>query len=85
MFNTIAEPGFWMYETTGVLRPAIIALLDGADLTPEHIAALRAYLRQWVAGFRGVDDLRARVDSLTTKAAIDSWINDAIETGIDPL
>jgi hypothetical protein len=67
------SPGYWMNETSGVLRPAIIALID-------------AYLRQWMGGpWLGAEDLAARVDGLTTKQAIRKWINDAIDRGIDPL
>lgn len=82
-------PGFWMYETSGVLRPAVQAYLAGAALTAAQIAALRAYLRQWIMApaWRGpaIELLRARIDALTTREAIDAWINDADEAGVDPL
>jgi hypothetical protein len=78
-----------MNETTGVLAPAVEAYLFNAVLTPEHIAALRAYLRQWInaPGFRGprVDFLRSCVDDLVTRAAIDRWIDIAVDEGLDPL
>jgi hypothetical protein len=38
-----------------------------------------AEAREWLAG------LRARVDGLTSRAAIRSWMDDALEGGIDPL
>ena len=83
------RPGYWMHETTGALRPALIALLDGGALTPEHIAAIRAYLRQWIMApvWRGpgVEVLRAGIERLTSKRAIDIWLDHAIEEGIDPL
>ena len=41
-------PGYWMNETSGVLRPAVEAYLFHEDLSHEHIATLRAYFRQWV-------------------------------------
>jgi hypothetical protein len=41
------EPRYWMYETTGVLRPAVEAYLAGS-MSPEQITAMRAYLRQWI-------------------------------------
>lgn len=41
-------PGYWMDETSGVLRPAVEAYLHGRDMTPEEIVAMRAYLRQWI-------------------------------------
>jgi hypothetical protein len=82
-------PGFWMYETSGVLRPAIAAYLEGDELTPIEIAAIRAYLRQWAdaPGFQGADveELRASVDSLTNRQAIKRWLDNAGHAGIDPL
>lgn len=82
-------PGFWMDETSGVLAPVIEAYLNGKDLTPDQIAIMRAYLRQWIAapGFIGpdIDDLRGRVDQLTSWGAIDTWIYDAVHAGADPL
>lgn len=41
-------PGYWMNETSGVLRPAIEAYLAGGPLAAEHVGAMRAYLRQWI-------------------------------------
>ena len=67
----MANPGYWQDETSGVLRPAVIAYLDGGDMTPEQIAAMRAYLRQWMAGFWFGEDeieaLRAAIDGLVTQ------------------
>jgi hypothetical protein len=82
-------PGYWMYETSGVLRPAVEAYLAHDELTPAEIAAMRAYLRQWIMapGFRGpgVDELRRRVDELTSRQAIARWLDRAEAEGIDPL
>ena len=82
-------PGFWMYEQSGVLIPVIEAYLHGKDLDPDQIVLMRAYLRQWInaPGFTGpeIEDLRRRVDGLTSQEAIDVWIYDAVETGADPL
>jgi hypothetical protein len=78
-----------MDETSGVLRPAVLAYINGEPLTPEHIAALRAYLRQWIDAplFIGpaIDELRAGVDGLTDRAAIDAWLHLALTEGVDPL
>lgn len=82
-------PGYWMNETSGVLRPAVEAYLNRHPMTDAQISALRAYLRQWInaAGFIGIGvaDLRGRIDSLTTRGAIDRWLKDAIDHGVDPL
>lgn len=82
-------PGYWMNETSGVLRPAVEAYLRNETMTPEHIAAMRAYLRQWIMApaWMGpeVDELRASLDGLTTRGAITAWLDQAMDAGIDPL
>jgi len=82
-------PGFWMNETSGVLRPAIETYLDGGNLPPEQVVTMRAYLRQWIdaPGWLGpeVEQLRSEIDGLTSHSAIKNWINQASELGIDPL
>lgn len=81
-------PGYWMKETSGVLRPAIEAYLLEKDMTAQQIAAMRAYIRQWMEGpfiGYGIDGLRARIDGLTSRDAIESWLDDALELSIDPL
>lgn len=86
----LAAPGYWMHETTGVLRPAIMAYLDGAPLEPAHIGALRAYFRQWAASPAWVpcpelDALRAGVDAITDRAGVEAWLSDAEDLLMDPL
>lgn len=82
-------PGYWMHETSGVLRPAIEAYLSGGPMTREQIAAMRAYLRQWIAApcWRGreVRFLRRSIDDLTSLEGIRSWLAIAEHEGIDPL
>lgn len=84
------EPGYWMYESTGVLRPAVEAYLRGDDMTPDQIAAMRAYLRQWIYAphWRGspyLEALRRTVDGLKTPDAITAWRNLALGIGMDPI
>lgn len=79
---------YWMNETSGLLRPAVEAYLSGGDMTGEQVAAMRAYLRQWIAGpYLGpeVEALRARVVGLTSRAAIEAWLATAEDLLIDPL
>lgn len=82
-------PGYWMHETTGVLRPAVLTYLSGEPMNVEQVAAMRAYLRQWIADprWRGarVPELRARIDFLVSREAIEEWLDIAMEEGIDPL
>jgi hypothetical protein len=84
------HPGYWMFETSGVLRPAIEAYLHDEPLTPEQVAALRAYLRQWIdaphwGGGDDLEELRRRIDGLTSRTAIHAWLGRAEQLGIDPL
>jgi hypothetical protein len=78
-----------MYETSGVLRPAVEAYLTGQEMTPRQIAAMRGYLRQWINAdaWKGpmLDPLRTRVEEITTRQDIDSWLDLADREGIDPL
>lgn len=82
-------PGYWMDETSGVLRPAVTAYLSGGPMTDEQVAAMRAYLRQWISSPAwlgdGIAALRADIDSLTSRDAISNWLAAAEQWGIDPL
>ncbi len=81
-------PRYWMYETSGVLRPAIEVYLDGGPMTEAQIAAMRAYLRQWIVApwkGSGIADLRRRIEELTSRPTIERWIDDALARDIDPL
>ena len=91
-------PGYWMYETSGVLRPAVMAYLEDRHLSPEHIAVLRAYCRQWIGGDvwdenphideeerAWLAEMRADVEGLTNRAAFKSWFTRAGDAGLDPL
>lgn len=84
-----AAPGYWLYETSGVLRPVVLAYLRGEDLDTRQCAIMRAYLRQWASGdWKGsapVAALRLACDNLTTRAAIERWISAACALGMDPL
>ena len=71
-------------------RPALEALLLSREpLSAAHVAAIRAYLRQWIMApaWRGdgIAALRAQVDELTSRGAIDNWLAAAGELAIDPL
>lgn len=58
-------------------------------MTGEQIAAMRAYLRQWIAydGWRGplIDPLRTMVNDIWTQADISRWLDLADDANIDPL
>ena len=84
-------PRFWMNETSGVLAPVIQNyLVRRRPMTTEDIAVMRAYLRQWVMaeswhGGEDLEALRASVDKIATHADINTWLEQAIDIGIDPL
>lgn len=82
-------PGYWMHETSGVLRPAIEAYLAGGTMTPAQVATMRAYLRQWIADPRWCGDdldwLRGAVSDLENRGQIKVWLDVAMDVGIDPL
>lgn len=90
-----AVPGYWMYETSGVLRPAVESYLaqaidrDAPAMTGRQIAAMRGYLRQWINApvWRGplIDVLRSQVEEITTRENIEHWLDRALDAGIDPL
>jgi hypothetical protein len=86
----ISVPGYWMHETSGVLAPAVQAYLEGRDLSRDEVAAMRAYLRQWIAApwldlTGDLTSLRLGIDVITTSAGLRDWLRRALELGIDPL
>lgn len=85
----LGQPGYWMHETSGRLQPAVLALIRREPLTPEQVALLRAYFRQWIAapGFRGpeVEALRESVNDLCSRDEIEKWLIGALAAGADPL
>jgi hypothetical protein len=91
-------PKYWMYEASGVLAPVVKRYLEGADLAPAEIGAMRAYLRQWIVSpawdmnphaeeesRRALARLRRKVDLIRSQADIEEWLQSALEEEIDPL
>jgi len=91
-------PIYWMNETTGILKPAMEHYLYNVPLAVKDIGAIRAYLRQWVRsevwdqnpysdenGRALLANLRELVDSIHDRAGIDTWLDLALELGMDPL
>jgi hypothetical protein len=89
ILGAVNIPGYWVNETSGQLKPAIEAYLFGKSMTEAQIAAMRAYLRQWIEAplWQGaeVHELRRRIDNLVSYQAIGDWLRDADAIGIDPL
>ena len=85
---TTTVPGYWQNETSGVLQPAVKAYLAGTPMTDNQIAAMRAYLRQWMTGaFIGpyANTLRVMIDQIVDQPSLEAWMRLAHATAIDPL
>jgi len=82
-----AAPGYWMNETSGVLRPVVEAYLDNEPMSAAQIAVMRAYLRQWCAGFAdpAVAELASLIDGIISRGTLRAWLDMADGLGIDPL
>lgn len=84
-------PDYWMDATDNVLRAAGETWLLGGELDGEEIAALRAYLCQWIEApgwdYRAEDisELREAVSKLPDQDAIRDWLHRASDAGIEPL
>jgi hypothetical protein len=82
----VSNPGYWMFETSGALRPAIVVYLSREPLDDEQIALIRAYLKQWIEGdFEDVEGLREAVDEIRDVPSLDRWLYRADQVGVDPL
>ena len=90
-------PKYWMWETTGKLKPAVRAYLAGQRLDPFQIAIMRRYLAQWLAspvwrpgkpdaqGVTPLARLRERADFISTNDDVREVIEAAVDLGADPL
>lgn len=81
-------PGYWMNETSGILRPVVERYFRGEALSAADVAALRAYLRQWITkgDFLGpsIQPLRETVGWLQCREDIEGWSFTAQDAGVDP-
>lgn len=88
----------WQDEVTGLLRAAIMAVLEqrgtnGPKVTGAHIALVRDYCEYYLLapGWKtdGAEEefarLRVQVKSITTFQELDAWLKSALLVGIDPL
>lgn len=88
-------PYYWRDEKSGVLAPVVLRYLAGARLQPAEVDIMRDYIRQWVespawdrnpfGGNEFLTELRAGVDSITSGATLEKWLNQATDAGMDPL
>jgi hypothetical protein len=89
MSNSYSNSDVWMYDASGLVRPAVTAYLTGKPMTAKNIAAMRAYLKVWIFSPEfvgdGVEALRQTVDGLTNRTAIDGWLAMARREWISPV
>jgi hypothetical protein len=88
-------PGYWMHETSGVLKPVVQRYLeDRATMTLRDVAIMRAYLVQWFGsdvweqnphGAAGLPELRAEAERIRTAEDVEACIGRAVDMGMDPL
>ena len=78
-------PGYWMHETSGILKPVIHRYLNREPLDASDYQIMRAYLKQWVSCGAWVcpADFAERIDGLTSYEALDNWLDDAIDLNMD--
>ena len=85
----VRTPGYWMHETSGVLRPVIEVYLGGGQLDEPQLAIMRSYLAQWMDSPWEPEDriqvLRDQIGGLTSTDDVHQWLDDALDLGIDPL
>jgi hypothetical protein len=85
----VTEPRYWMYETSGVLRPVVEKYLRSEPLDARELGIMRAYLRQWMAGpwepELAITQLRTNIDGIKTTAHLTEWLSFALDAGVDPL
>jgi len=85
-----------MYEVGGKLVPAMKRYLEGTRAFPDDVNLIRAYLRQWIDSpvwdhgneaemQRDLDELRRKARELRTISDITTWVEQALDLGIDPL
>jgi hypothetical protein len=80
-------PLYWADEQSGVLPQAVTAYLQGEE-TPEQLALVLEYVRYWLKApcWRGdVQEIRQRIDFVTTRDGLQAFLSDALAFGIDPL
>lgn len=80
-------PMYWMHETIGVLKKAVLAFLDHKE-TPEDMELVIKYCKAWVdcpIWTGNVEGLRKDINKVKTAHQLRGWIYKALDEGIDPL
>lgn len=85
-----SEPGYWKNEISGTLQPVVTAFINGERLDADGVAIMKFYFRQWIyadvwAGTEEIEGLRRMIDEVATQHGLSSWVDRALDAGIDPL
>ncbi len=87
--KTERPPHFWMTEQTGKLSEAVEFYFTGEPISPEHLALIKAYLKQYVervvmadASQRGA--FLQRIGKLRTTRDIENYADELSEYGVEP-
>jgi hypothetical protein len=96
--TALTEPRYWMNESSGVLRPVVVAYLRHEMLDDSQVAIMRTYLRQWIDATvwdanphstaverQAMARLREAAKDIATREDISEWLLGAQVNGIDPL
>jgi hypothetical protein len=86
---TDTPPHFWMTEQTGKLAAAMDDYFAGEALSPEALALIKQYLRQYIervvmAEASERPKLLTRLDKLRSTRDIESFADELAEYGVEP-
>ncbi|HWQ14867.1 MAG TPA: hypothetical protein VNL77_18855 [Roseiflexaceae bacterium] len=88
-FQVERPPHHWMTETSGRLEQAVEAYFTGERLSPEHLALIKQYLRQYLeravlTGDANRAALLRQLDALRTTRDIERFADEIAEYGVEP-
>ena len=81
-------------QSGGVLAAVVRRFIQGEQLTAAELIIMRDYCRQWIDspawdqnphGDRGLAELGAAIDSITSNETLRAWLQLAEVSGADPL
>ncbi len=87
-FKVERPPHFWMTEQTGRLADAVEVYMNGERLSPEQLATIKAYLRQYIeravlTGDAHRGRLLQELDKLRTTREVEHFADDLADFGIE--
>jgi hypothetical protein len=88
-FDVERPPHFWMTEQSGRLEAAVDAYLNGDRLPPAALGLIKQYLRQYIeralmTGDANRGALLRKIETLRDNRAIERFVNELAEYGVEP-